>query len=64
LVDPAWAPFADKATVQVAASIIVTALLVPFLVDFFYRWDLKRGLVNEHPTTSAEIAVDAKGQQL
>nr|WP_319475182.1 2-keto-3-deoxygluconate permease [uncultured Sphaerochaeta sp.] len=64
LVDPAWAPFADKATVQVAASIIITALLVPFLVDFFYRWDLKRGLVNEHPTTSAEPAVDAKGQQL
>ncbi|MGE4584530.1 MAG: 2-keto-3-deoxygluconate permease [Sphaerochaeta sp.] len=63
LVDPAWEPFEDKATVQVAASIIVTAILVPFLVDFFCRRDLKHGEVNEHPTTSS-VAVDAKGQQL
>ena len=62
-VDPSWLPFAEKATVQVAASIIVTAILVPFLVDFFYRWELKRGLVNEHAIT-ASAAVDATGQQL
>lgn len=48
LVDPAWAPFADKATVQVAASIIVTAILVPFLVDFFYKWELKKGLIKDN----------------
>lgn len=48
LVDPAWAPFADRATVQVAASIIVTAILVPFLVDFFYKWEQKRGLINDN----------------
>lgn len=64
LVDPAWAPFAEKATIQVAASIIVTALLVPFLVDFFYRRELKKGQVNEHSTSAFEVAVDVKGQQL
>ena len=62
-VDPSWLPFAEQATVQVAASIIVTAILVPFLVDFFYRWELKRGLVNEHAIT-ASVQVDAAGQQL
>lgn len=62
-VDPSWLPFAEKATVQVAAAIIVTAILVPFLVDFFYRWELKRGLVNDTASAS-NVAVDAKGQQL
>ncbi|MPN16656.1 2-keto-3-deoxygluconate permease [bioreactor metagenome] len=61
-VDPSWLPFAEKATVQVAASIIVSAILVPFLVDFFYRWEVKRGLINE--SANAAVAVDAKGQQL
>jgi len=40
----------------------LSAILVPFLVDFFYRWELKRGLVNE--SANAAVAVDAKGQQL
>ena len=62
-VDPSWLPFAEKATVQVAAAIIVTAILVPFLVDFFYRWEQKRGLINEHAIT-ATVEVDAAGQQL
>lgn len=61
LIDPSWAPFAERATVQVAASIIITALLVPFLVDFFYRMELKKGLIEgEGPNKVA--GVEGTGQ--
>jgi len=45
-VDPSWLPFAEQATAQVATSILVTALLCPLLVDFLYKWEEKRGLIN------------------
>ena len=64
LIDPTWAPFAEKATVQVAASIIVTALLVPFLVDFFYKWELKRGLIEDTADPLEELVGEAIGPQL
>ncbi len=62
-VDPSWLPFAEKATVQVAASIVITAIFVPFLVDFFYRWELKRGLVHSDGMEVSPV-IDDKGQQL
>lgn len=37
LVDPAWAAWAPAATVQVAASTVLTAILVPFVVDFWAK---------------------------
>lgn len=46
-IDPTWLPFAEVATAQVATSILVTAILCPILVDFLYKWELKRGLINE-----------------
>jgi 2-keto-3-deoxygluconate permease len=45
-IDATWAPYASVATAQVAASIIITAILVPFLVDWFYKWDTKHGRLN------------------
>jgi 2-keto-3-deoxygluconate permease len=56
--DPSWLPFATAATAQVATSIMVTALLCPFLVDFLYRWEVKRGLINNDiPPASEEDAI-------
>ena len=46
-VDPTWLPFAEVATAQVATSILVSALLCPFLVDFLYRREVRKGLINE-----------------
>jgi 2-keto-3-deoxygluconate permease len=55
--DPAWLPFAEAATAQVATSIMVTAILCPFVVDFIYKWEQKRGLINESvPPASAPDA--------
>lgn len=62
-VDPSWLPYAERATVQVAAAIVVTAVLVPFLVDFFYRYELKRGLVTDEPA-AIDSGIDDRGQQL
>ena len=41
-IDPSWAPFAAVATVQVGASVVITAILCPLLVDFLYRWEQNR----------------------
>lgn len=62
-VDPTWLPYAERATVQVAAAIVVTAILVPFLVDFFYKYELKRGLVTDEPA-AIDDGIDDLGQQL
>ena len=37
LADPSYAPVAGAATVQVAASVIVTAILTPLLTSWWYR---------------------------
>lgn len=37
LVDPTWAPYVSTATVQVAASTVLTALLVPFITDWWAK---------------------------
>jgi len=56
-VDPSWLPWAEVATAQVATSIIVTALLCPFLVDFLYRMEKRRGLINEDVPAASEEAI-------
>jgi 2-keto-3-deoxygluconate permease len=40
-VDPTWAPYASIATVQVGASVVITAILCPLLVDFLYKLQKK-----------------------
>lgn len=37
LVDPAWAPFVDVATTQVAASVVVTAILAPIMTNYWAK---------------------------
>lgn len=58
LVDASYAPFVNAATVQVAASTVVTALLVPFITDW---WAKKYGCP-KFPKKGAEpVEADAKG---
>ncbi|MDY0092657.1 MAG: 2-keto-3-deoxygluconate permease [Candidatus Vecturithrix sp.] len=59
-VDPSWQPYVATATVQVGASIVITALLCPLLVDFLYKRELKKkGMTPDsfkreaQPTTAA-----------
>lgn len=37
LIDPTWAPYVDIATSQVAASTVVTAILVPLVTDWWAK---------------------------
>lgn len=46
LADPAWEAFASVATVQVAASTVISALLVPFITTW---WAKKYGCPKYHP---------------
>lgn len=43
LVDPSYESIQAIATSQIAAAVITTAILVPFLVAWVSRWQLKRG---------------------
>ncbi len=36
-IDPSWVPFVDKATTQVAASIVITAILAPIITDWYVK---------------------------
>ena len=54
-VDATWEPYAAAATAQCAASVIVTALLTPFVVNFLYKYEEKKGLINyDLPLASEE----------
>ena len=46
LIDPAWEAFAEVATAQVSASVIVTAVCIPLIVDWLYKYEQKKGLLN------------------
>jgi len=41
-VNPSWAPYASVATVHVGASVVITAILRPLLVDFLYRLEQRK----------------------
>ncbi len=56
-VDAAWGPYAEVATAQVAASILVTAICVPIIVDFLYKREEKKGLINFDVPPAGEIMV-------
>lgn len=53
-VDPSWLPFAEVATAQVAASIVVTAICIPILVDWLYKREKKKGQINYDIPTAIE----------
>jgi 2-keto-3-deoxygluconate permease len=52
LADPSLAPVAEAATVQVAASVIVTAILTPLLTSWWYK-----RVTSERATREVEAAV-------
>jgi 2-keto-3-deoxygluconate permease len=58
LADPSYAAVAPAATVQVAASVIVTAVLTPFLTSWWFK-RLARA-----PKQDAEIAETAEHAEL
>ncbi|MGO9134714.1 MAG: 2-keto-3-deoxygluconate permease [Methylovirgula sp.] len=68
LADPSYAAIAPIATVQVAASVIVTAILTPILTSWMYRRVHKqRGDLNEvaaaHLTETAHLVEEAADLQ-
>ena len=46
MADPSWQPYVAEATAQVAASILVTAILCPIMVDYIYKWEQRTGRLN------------------
>lgn len=44
LISPEWEPYVEQATAQVATSVIVTAVLIPFIVSYFDK--KRKGAVN------------------
>lgn len=51
LVDPTFLAVQQAATAQVAAAVVVTALLSPFLVTAISKWQAKRGVTPEQEET-------------
>ena len=56
LADPSFAPVASAATVQVAASVIVTAVLTPVLTSWWYRRVASERASEELPATLPPVA--------
>lgn len=46
LIDASWEPYVAVATAQVAASVIITAILVPLVCDFLYKREQRFGQLN------------------
>lgn len=44
MIDPALAPIQQAATAQIAAAVVVTAFLCPFMVGLAARWQQRRGV--------------------
>jgi len=53
LADPSFAPVAGAATVQVAASVIVTAILTPLLTSWQYKRVMRKRLSKEREVVAA-----------
>jgi len=52
LIDPAWAPYVGEATTQVAASVVVTAILVPLMTNW---WAKKYGCPQSEVLEAAKL---------
>jgi 2-keto-3-deoxygluconate permease len=55
-VDPTWMPQMQLATAQVACAILLTAIFCPLLVDFLYKREVKKGLINESIPAAVAIS--------
>jgi 2-keto-3-deoxygluconate permease len=62
LADTSYAPVAAAATVQVAASVIVTAMLTPLLTSWWYRRVIKERAANKE-ARSLEVAAGLAREQ-
>lgn len=62
-IDPSWLPYAEVATAQVAASVIVTAILVPLIVDRLYKWEEKTGRLNYNVPRAGTAGQDAASEE-
>jgi len=63
-VDAAWEPYAQAATAQCAASVIVTALLTPFVVNTLYKYEEKKGLINYNLPLASEEGEEESNEPL
>jgi 2-keto-3-deoxygluconate permease len=59
MADTSYAPVASAATVQVAASVIVTAILTPLLTSWWYKRVLKERTSTEKVVTEREVKAPA-----
>ena len=59
-VDATWEPYAAAATAQCAASVVDTAQHTPFVVNWLYKYEEKKGLINyDLPLASEDASEDA-----
>lgn len=59
LIDPSWAPFVDVATTQVAAAVVVTAILAPVMTNF---WAKKYGCPKMPLKGQPQVEEKVKGE--
>jgi 2-keto-3-deoxygluconate permease len=63
IADPTYAAIAPIATIQVAASVIVTAILTPILTAFIHRRIKRRALDAQEVVATASVAPAAESPQ-
>jgi 2-keto-3-deoxygluconate permease len=61
-VDPSFAPYMGHATIQVGASIIISALLCPLLVDFLARRQRRKEGITEEAEEQKELREELGSQ--
>lgn len=59
-VDPSFLAVQDVATAQVAAAVVTTAFVAPFLVAWVSRWQIRRGITIENEDRYYAMAPDAR----
>jgi len=64
LADPSYAAVAPAATVQVAASVIVTAVLTPFLTSWWFKRVARQQAMAVEPTAQGQAAKSAEPAEL
>lgn len=47
-IDPSYLAIQGEATAQIAAAVVTTAFIAPFLTSYIYRWQAKKGVTPEN----------------